>query len=435
MKSERCRYVWSNGKTAAFSAAAREQAKRGLAEMTEAGLRVLAIGMHPKAAQMEESGLTFLGMAGMEDPVRPEAAEAVEQFARAGVRTIMITGDRADTALAIARQLGIAERRDECVTGEEMERMDEQMLAARISRTRVFAHVSPEHKVRIVSACKKNGEIVAMTGDGVNDAPVVKICGRGNCHGNGRERTSPEMRRIWCWRMTILQRLQERLLQGRSIYENIRKSVLFLLSSNFGEIITMLAAVAMGLASPLKSSHILWINLITDSLPALALGVDVEEQKDYMNRPPRRRDESLFAGGGWGCTCFYGLLIAGISMLAFLQEPVGTIKSAGMTLTIPHLQAVLKDAQVLARSQTYAFTVLGMAQLFHAIGMRDVETSVFCMNHLENRLMLAAFAVGISLQMMVTEVPYFVQLFGTCRLTALEWTKLLGLGGNAAAGT
>ena len=421
---ERCRYVWSNGKTAAFSAAAREQAK--LAEMTEAGLRVLAIGMHPKAAQMEESGLTFLGMAGMEDPVRPEAAEAVEQFARAGVRTIMITGDRADTALAIARQLGIAERRDECVTGEEMERMDEQTLAARISRTRVFAHVSPEHKVRIVSACKKNGEIVAMTGDGVNDAPSLKSADVGiamGMAGTDVARNAADMVLADDNFATIA----GAIAQGRSIYENIRKSVLFLLSSNFGEIITMLAAVAMGLASPLKSSHILWINLITDSLPALALGVDVEEQKDYMNRPPRRRDESLFAGGGWGCTCFYGLLIAGISMLAFLQGPVGTIKSAGMTLTIPHLQAVLKDAQVLARSQTYAFTVLGMAQLFHAIGMRDVETSVFCMNHLENRLMLAAFAVGISLQMMVTEVPYFVQLFGTCRLTALEWTKLLGL--------
>ena len=423
---ERCRYVWSNGKTAAFSAAAREQAKRGLAEMTEAGLRVLAIGMHPKAAQMEESGLTFLGMAGMEDPVRPEAAEAVEQFARAGVRTIMITGDRADTALAIARQLGIAERRDECVTGEEMERMDEQTLAARIGRTRVFAHVSPEHKVRIVSACKKNGEIVAMTGDGVNDAPSLKSADVGiamGMAGTDVARNAADMVLADDNFATIA----GAIAQGRSIYENIRKSVLFLLSSNFGEIITMLAAVAMGLASPLKSSHILWINLITDSLPALALGVDVEEQKDYMNRPPRRRDESLFAGGGWGCTCFYGLLIAGISMLAFLQGPVGTIKSAGMTLTIPHLQAVLKDAQVLARSQTYAFTVLGMAQLFHAIGMRDVETSVFCMNHLENRLMLAAFAVGISLQMMVTEVPYFVQLFGTCRLTALEWTKLLGL--------
>ena len=423
---EWCRYVWSNGKTVTFSAEAREQAKRGLAEMTEAGLRVLAIGMHPKAAQMEESGLTFLGMAGMEDPVRPEAAEAVEQFARAGVRTIMITGDRADTALAIAHQLGIAERRDECVTGEEMEQMDEQTLAARMGRTRVFAHVSPEHKVRIVSACKKNGEIVAMTGDGVNDAPSLKSADVGiamGMAGTDVARNAADMVLADDNFATIA----GAIAQGRSIYENIRKSVLFLLSSNFGEIITMLAAVAMGLASPLKSSHILWINLITDSLPALALGVDVEEQKDYMNRPPRRRDESLFAGGGWGCTCFYGLLIAGISMLAFLHGPVGTIKSAGMTLTIPHLQAVLKDAQVLARSQTYAFTVLGMAQLFHAIGMRDVETSVFCMNHLENRLMLAAFVVGIGLQLMVTEVPYFVQLFGTCRLTALEWTKLLGL--------
>lgn len=265
-------------------------------------------------------------------------------------------------------QLGIAERGDECVTGEEMERMDEQMLAERISRTRVFAHVSPEHKVRIVSACKKNGEIVAMTGDGVNDAPSLKSADVGiamGMAGTDVARNAADMVLADDNFATIA----GAIAQGRSIYENIRKSVLFLLSSNFGEIITMLAAVAMGLASPLKSSHILWINLITDSLPALALGVDVEEQKDYMNRPPRRRDESLFAGGGWGCTCFYGLLIAGISMLAFLQEPVGTIKSAGMTLTIPHLQAVLKDAQVLARSQTYAFTVLGMAQLFHAIGM------------------------------------------------------------------
>lgn len=223
--------------------------------MTEAGLRVLAIGMHPKAAQMEESGLTFLGMAGMEDPVRPEAAEAVEQFARAGVRTIMITGDRADTALAIARQLGIAERRDECVTGEEMERMDEQMLAARISRTRVFAHVSPEHKVRIVSACKKNGEIVAMTGDGVNDAPSLKSADVGiamGMAGTDVARNAADMVLADDNFATIA----GAIAQGRSIYENIRKSVLFLLSSNFGEIITMLAAVAMGLASPLKSSHI-----------------------------------------------------------------------------------------------------------------------------------------------------------------------------------
>ena len=164
--------------------------KRGVVKF----IGIMAIGMHPKAAQMEESGLTFLGMAGMEDPVRPEAAEAVEQFARAGVRTIMITGDRADTALAIAHQLGIAERRDECVTGEEMEQMDEQTLAARMGRTRVFAHVSPEHKVRIVSACKKNGEIVAMTGDGVNDAPSLKSADVGIAMGMAGTDASPEMR-------------------------------------------------------------------------------------------------------------------------------------------------------------------------------------------------------------------------------------------------
>ena len=336
------------------------------------------------------------------------------------------SGMVARIGFAIARQLGILQEEKQALTGRELSDMTDEELTEKIDRYSVYARVQPEHKVRIVSACKKNGEIVAMTGDGVNDAPSLKSADVGiamGMAGTDVARNAADMVLADDNFATIA----GAIAQGRSIYENIRKSVLFLLSSNFGEIITMLAAVAMGLASPLKSSHILWINLITDSLPALALGVDVEEQKDYMNRPPRRRDESLFAGGGWGCTCFYGLLIAGISMLAFLQGPVGTIKSAGMTLTIPHLQAVLKDAQVLARSQTYAFTVLGMAQLFHAIGMRDVETSVFCMNHLENRLMLAAFAVGISLQMMVTEVPYFVQLFGTCRLTALEWTKLLGL--------
>lgn len=203
----------------------------------------------------------------------------------------MITGDRADTALAIAHQLGIAERRDECVTGEEMEQMDEQTLAARMGRTRVFAHVSPEHKVRIVSACKKNGEIVAMTGDGVNDAPSLKSADVGiamGMAGTDVARNAADMVLADDNFATIA----GAIAQGRSIYENIRKSVLFLLSSNFGEIITMLAAVAMGLASPLKSSHILWINLITDSLPALALGVDVEEQKDYMNR---RRDAGMRA--------------------------------------------------------------------------------------------------------------------------------------------
>ena len=420
---ERCRYVWSNGKTAAFSAAAREQAKRGLAEMTEAGLRVLAIGMHPKAAQMEESGLTFLGMAGMEDPVRPEAAEAVEQFARAGVRTIMITGDRADTALAIARQLGIAERRDECVTGEEMERMDEQMLAARISRTRVFAHVSPEHKVRIVSACKKNGEIVAMTGDGVNDAPSLKSADVGiamGMAGTDVARNAADMVLADDNFATIA----GAIAQGRSIYENIRKSVLFLLSSNFGEIITMLAAVAMGLASPLKSSHILWINLITDSLPALALGMDGNDGEELMKQPPRKSTDTMFSHGGLSCTLCFGVVIGVISILAFMAVPYEELLQRQLPVNLSSMKKILEIEWILNKAQTHAFTVLGMSQLVHAVGMRDVNRSVFRMKHFENLYMLAALGIGLLLQVLVTEVPYLITLFETNRLTLGEWGRL-----------
>lgn len=187
----------------------------------------------------------------------------------------------------------------------------------------------------------------------------------------------------------------------------------------------MLAAVICGLATPLKSSHILWINLITDSMPALALGIDEEENRSYMDRPPRPKEESLFAGGGWSCTGFYGCLIAAISIAAFLQIPVGSLLAEGSPLTLQNLRLLLTQPDILSRSQTYAFTVLGMAQLFHAVGMRDVERSVFRMNHLENRLMLLAVAVGIGLQVLVTEVPYFIGLFGTSRLSAFEWAGLL----------
>lgn len=423
---ERCKYVFSSGERLPMTPAAKKQIQKGLAEMTGAGLRVLALGMRENATGLEENGLTFLGFAGMEDPVRPEAAEAVQEFKRAGVRTIMITGDRADTAFAIARQLGIADRADECMSGEALEQMDEEELAEKIGRIRVFAHVSPEHKVRIVSACRKHGEITAMTGDGVNDAPSLKSADVGIAMGMAGTDVAKNAADIVLTDDNFAT-IAGAIAQGRSIYENIRKSVLFLLSSNFGEIITMLVAVALGLASPLKSSHILWINLITDSLPALALGIDEEENKSYMDRPPRSREESLFAGGGWSCTCFYGVLIAIISMVAFLQLPVGLLIQEGLPVTISGVRSLLAAGEILNRCQTYAFTVLGMAQLFHAIGMRDVETSLFRMNHLENRLMIVAFVVGLGLQLIVTEIPYFIMLFGTCRLSVLEWVKLLVL--------
>jgi Ca2+-transporting ATPase len=437
---KRCTYIYSGGEKKPFTETMRKEIEAALTDFASRGLRVLALAMREEPAgnrykstvqgedtgRISESGLTFLGMAGMADPVRPSAKEAVQEFSRAGVKTIMITGDRMDTAFAIAKELGIADHVEECVSGEELDEMEDAVLAARLPRTAVFAHVSPEHKVRIVAACKKNGEITAMTGDGVNDAPSLKAADVGIAMGMAGTDVAKNAADIVLTDDNFAT-IAKAIAQGRYIYENIRKSVIFLLSSNFGEIITMLFAVAAGLAAPLKSSHILWINLITDSLPALALGIDVEENKSFMDRPPRAKNESLFAGGGWNCTFFYGILIAGISVIAFLQFPMELLLSEGIPVTFPGIKGLMAQSAILNRCQTYAFTVLGMAQLFHAVGMRDVEMSLFRMNHLENKLMLAAIGTGVALQLLVTEIPYFVELFGTCRLSVLEWFRLLVL--------
>lgn len=423
---ERCSYIRINGKDLPMSRVHREKIQKTLKEFTGDALRVLALGMRTGVSGLKEEELIFIGMAGMADPVRPEAGKAVEEFRHAGVRTIMITGDRSDTAFAIAKELGIAEKPEQCMTGEELQKIDKSMLQKRLPNVRVFAHVSPEHKVRIVSALKEQGEIVAMTGDGVNDAPSLKAADVGIAMGMAGTDVAKNAADIVLTDDNFAT-ITKAIAQGRSIYENIKKSVLFLLSSNFGEIITMLAAVAMGLAAPLKPSHILWINLITDSLPALALGVDEEDSRNYMNRPPRGKSESLFAGGGLSCTVFYGALIAMISTVAFLHLPIQIMLSQNMEFSLANLRLLFLNQEMLSRCQTYAFTVLGMSQLFHAIGMRDVERSLFTINHLKNKLMIAAFAIGIGLQLLVTEIPYFVTAFGTCALSGNEWIKLLVL--------
>ena len=191
--------------------------------------------------------------------------------------------------------------------------------------------------------------------------------------------------------------------------------------------ITMLAAIAFGFPSPLKASHILWINLITDSLPALALGVDENGNRNDMNRPPRSRDEGLFDEGGLGCVLLYGVLIALISLGAFLKLPLERLPAEGLAVSAGSIRLLMADPGFLNRCQTYAFTVLGLSQLFHAVGMRDTETSVFRMNHWRNKMMLAAFAVGVGLQLMVTEIPYFVGVFGTSSLSPGEWLMLTAL--------
>ena len=420
---KRCDTLLLNGRTVPLDSVKRREIAAAMNTLSGRALRLLALGMRIGTDRPTESGLTFVGAVGMMDPIRPEAAKAVRDFRRAGVKTVMITGDHVDPAAAIGRQLGIVEHPGQCMSGQELDRMSDQEFSEKIEDIRAFARVSPAQKVRIVEGFQKRGEIVAMTGDGVNDAPSLKKADIGIAMGKmGTDvaRQASDMVLTDDNFATIRRAIEE----GRGVYENIRKSVIFLLSSNRGEIVTMFLAVICGLASPLKSSHILWINLITDSLPALALGVDKNDGDSLMGQPPRKAQESLFARGGFACTCFYGVLIAAVSLTAFLMLPCALLRVNGWSVTPVNLSIILDNAAVLSKAQTYAFTVLGMSQLFHAVGMRDVQKSVFCMNHLENKLMIAAAALGFLLQFAVTEVPFLVQAFGTSPLSWREWLRL-----------
>lgn len=424
----RCSHILIDGRAVQMTPFHKQDIENALRVMSGRALRVLALAMKTGEVTADEgqaeSGLIFIGMAGMSDEARPEAAASVECFKKAGVKTVMITGDYMDTAFAIAKQLGIASEKSECMSGVQIEAADEKALQAAVKTKSVFARVSPEHKMRIVKAFKANGDIVAMTGDGVNDAPSLKAADIGIAMGkNGTDaaRSAADMVLADDKFSTIEKAIEE----GRSIYANIKKSVLFLLSSNFGEIMTMFAAITAGLASPLKASHILWINLITDSLPALALGIDKNDSKSLMTRPPRTQKESLFSGGGLFLTCFYGALIAFISLAAFFKVPLDALRGGGEALTFGNITAALSNEAILFKAQTYAFTVLGISQLFHAIGMRDAQMSVFKMKWHQSGLMLAALLTGFALQIAVTEIPVMIGLFGTVRLSAGEWGGLL----------
>lgn len=420
---KRCSHILTQQGVVRLSESHRRQLKKVVEELSGEALRTLAVAMRPGAAAPKEEQLTFLGIVGMKDPARPEAAAAVADFRGAGVTTVMITGDHVDTAFAIGKQLGIVQTAAQCMTGEAMEGMTDAELADRLADTRVFARVSPAQKVRIVDGFRSRGEIVAMTGDGVNDAPSLKKADIGiamGMSGTDVARQASDMILTDDNFATIRRAIEE----GRGVYENIRKSVIFLLSSNLGEIITMFLAVVCGLAAPLKSSHILWINLITDSLPALALGVDKNDGRSLMRQKPRKAGESLFARGGLACTCFYGALIAAVSLTAFLMLPCVLINLEGQEINLARLSAILRNQEVLAKAQTYAFTVLGMSQLFHAVGMRDAGRSFFRINHLENKLMILACILGFLLQFAVTEVPFLINAFGTSHLSGQEWLRL-----------
>ncbi len=421
----RCSRILTRGGERTLEARDRKRISDEIGALSAQGMRVLAAAKKAGDGR-DETDMTFLGLAAMTDPPRPEVPEALRLLGKAGVRTVMITGDDRDTAYAVAKKLGIAGRPFECMSGANIDAAGDAALNELVRSVSVFARVTPEHKGKIVRALKAAGNVVAMTGDGVNDAPSLRAADVGIAMGKGGTDVARQAADIVLMDDNF-STIEKAIEEGRGIYENIRKSVIFLLSSNFGEIMTMFAAIVCALPSPLKAAHILWINLITDSLPALALGTDRNDGGELMAGPPRRADESLFARGGLTCTVFYGILIAAVSLAAFLRVPVGLLAASKTAATLSDIAAVLGNGDILARCQTYAFTVLGLSQLFHAVGMRDVNRSVFRMDHLENILMIAALAAGFSLQLAVTEIPALVSVFGTVRLSAGEWAELLFL--------
>ncbi|MEG0409921.1 MAG: calcium-translocating P-type ATPase, PMCA-type [Erysipelotrichaceae bacterium] len=376
--------------------------------MSTNALRIIAVGYrnikNPLSSELEQ-GLTFLGLVGLIDPPRENVKESIESCHNAGISVAMITGDHPLTALAIARQLNIARSENEVISGSELDEMDDQSLNQCIKNKHVFARVTPLHKVRIVKAFKSNGYVVAMSGDGVNDAPSLKQADIGIAMGkDGTDVCKQASDMILCDDdfSTIVRAIEA----GRNIYLNIQKAVLYLLSCNLGEITALFLAIVClpDVVSTLCAVQILWVNLITDALPALALGVDPKDCF-IMREKPRDRKESLFAHGGIMFTILNGMLIGTITLVAFRYG-----------LNISNRNA-----------QTMAFMVLSISQLFHALNLTSRTHSIFTVGIFKNKWLILTIIFGVILQVMVCNLPFFQALLKTERLDMIAWLIIFGL--------
>lgn len=374
------------------------------ANMSKEALRVLALAYKEKDGEEYESNLTFIGLVGMIDPAREEVKEAVEKCYSAGIRTVMITGDHKDTAFAIANEVGISQNIDQVMEGKTLANMQQEELNEIIDQYRVFARVQPEHKVMIVKALQSKGYVVSMTGDGVNDAPSLKAANIGVAMGITGSDVSKEAADMILTDdnfATIVRAVEE----GRNIYNNIRKTILFLLSCNLGELFALFVAIILNWSIPLKPIHILWVNLVTDTFPALSLGVD-PGTADVMKEKPRSQDESIFAEGGLIYLLLNGFFIGVITLIAFRYG--------------------LKDGN-LTHGQTMAFLVLSISQLFHSMNNRNLKQSIFKTGISRNKFLIYSIVLGIFLQSAIVQIPIFNNLFGTTPLTFKDWIVVIGI--------
>ena len=388
--------------------------------MANEALRVLAFAYKeidhvPSKYEMEnlESGLTFIGMVGMIDPPREEAKKAVEKCKHAGIKTVMITGDHKATAVAIAKKIGILENDNEALTGLELDKISDEQLAKDVRKYSVYARVSPEHKVRIVKAWQKNGEIVAMTGDGVNDSPALKTADIGCAMGKVGTEVAKEAADVILTDdnfATIVSAVEE----GRRIYDNILKVIQFLLSCNVGEVIVLLLATLfaptigrvfgiydISMIQVLLPIHILWINLVTDTFPALALAFD-PANKDIMDRKPVKKDEGIFTKGRTFRIVYQGFMIGLLTLAAYLIG-LGSTKTAIGNLTLEETKIEV--------GQTMAFTVLAFSELIHVFNIRDNKNSIFKTGILGNSILIYAVVISALLMGVILVIPQLREIF------------------------
>ena len=408
------KYILENGKERKITEEDIKRIYEVNSEFSFRALRVLALSYNRKD-EIDEKDLVFVGLVAMIDPARPEAKPAVEKFKTAGITTIMITGDHKDTAFAIAKELGIAETIDQCVMGKEIDNLSEEELRELVKHVRVFARVSPENKVSIVKAFKANGNICAMTGDGVNDAPSLKAADIGIAMGiTGTDVAKGAADMVLA--DDNFASIEKAVEEGRSIFTNIKKTIIFLLSSNIAEVLVMFFIILIGFETPFIAIHLLWINLITDSLPAIALGMDPKD-KGIMREQPRNPNETIFAHGGLRDTIMHGSFITIAVILAYLSA----FWLNGITdyYTIAHISEINKE--VLMQAQTMSFTALGFAELIHMVCMSSVEHSAFKTIRNKNWMMLLAFILGVGLQFFVVLTPGVQKIFSTSPLDWHEW--------------
>lgn len=379
--------------------------------MAQNALRVLAIAKKeideiPTDVNQDsiEKDLTFVGLLGMIDPARPEVIEAVKKCKTAGIRAIMITGDHKITAIAIAQEIGLYGEGDKALTGSDLEKMSDEELYRDVSKYSVYARVAPEHKVRIVKAWQSHGEVVSMTGDGVNDAPALKQADIGTAMGIVGTEVAKDASDVILTDdnfATIVLAIEE----GRRIYDNILKSIQFLLSSNVGEVLLIFIASIFNLGNPLLPIHILWINLVTDSLPALALSVDPAE-KDVMTRKPRNTKEGFFTKGMTWRIAYQGATIGLISLVAYLLG----FRDGGQEL-----------------GQTMAFSVLAFAQLFHVRNLHSLRKSSFRSNIFKNKALIGAILISAGMMLAILFYPPFMKAFKLTSMDTIHWIYVLGL--------